>query len=206
MRNFLLLLSSIALVPAAVIAQQPDRHFATPSIATIAQHSTFLHGYLHGYEEGFHQGNFDLQMGRIQNGEGTRNASPNGYEKQFGPKKMFVEGFAEGFSVGYADAADGRRFRAFDNVLRASVRDTTDKPAARMFDEGIRDGYVAGQHQGLSDARRDIQAQSPPLATCPVKSAKPGQEFCTAFASGYELGYADGFTNQAKGTTTLAEN
>lgn len=202
MRKFVLLLSSLALVPIAITAQQPDRHFVTPSIAAIAHESTFLHGYLHGYEEGFHQGDFDLQMGRIENGDNRRSDAPKGYEKQFGPKQMFFAGYKEGFSVGYADAADERRFRAFDNVLRAAASEATEPSSAAMFDEGVRQGYLAGQHQGLNDARRDAQAQ--PSVACPTTPTNQGQEFCSAFTSGYQLGYADGFANQAK-TTTMAE-
>ena len=164
--------------------------------------STFLHGYLHGYEEGFHQGDFDLQMGRIERGEFNADGSPRGYRKEFGSKAMYKAGFHQGFAVGYADAAAGRRFRALENVTTAFTAGSAGtNVVSAAFDRGVQSGYVAGQHQGLADARRDLRAQ--PSPACP---GHPGAEqvgFCSAYTEGFQLGYADGFTNQAR--TTLAE-
>jgi hypothetical protein len=194
-----LLLLSISLVAAA---QENDAHFLTPRIATTAHRSTFVHGYLHGYEEGFHNGDFDLHMGRITRGEYTRDAKLSGYKKQFGPKQMFASGFREGFRVGYGDAAAGRSFRAIQNVEAASGSDTAnDVREILTYDEGIRQGYLAGQHQGLDDARG--QHASKPSPACPINTGATKAEFCAAYASGYGMGYSDGYVNQAK--TVVAE-
>jgi hypothetical protein len=196
---FLFLLLSTSLV---TVAQEKDAHYLTPRIAPTARRSTFIHGYLHGYEEGFHNADFDLHMGRVARGDYAPEAKPGGYRKQFGPKRMFESGFREGFRVGYADAAAGRSFRAIQNVEAASESDTaTDVREMLSFDEGIRQGYIAGQHQGLSDARG--QHESKPSPMCPVKSDATKQEFCVAYASGYGMGYSDGYVNQAK--TVVAE-
>jgi hypothetical protein len=196
----LIVLLWVAFVPALLNAQKLDAHSKVASIAPIVQRSTFLHGYLHGYEEGFHQGDLDLQLGRIERGDAAPNSTCKGYQKQFGSKQMFTAGFHQGFAVGYDDAADGRRFRAFDNVLRAAAGGSLKAATSgKYFDEGMQQGYAAGQHQGLADARAEAHAQ--PSTVCPLQTSNSA--FCAAFASGFRLGYTDGYTNQAK--TTLAE-
>jgi len=193
--------SLLLLCPLLATAQSKDAHFLTPKIAPAAHRSTFLHGYLHGYEEGFHDADFDLHMGRIARGEYGHDPKPSGYHKQFGPKSMFDSGYHEGFRVGYADAAAGRSFRAIQNVAAADADSSTDVAATLPYDEAVRQGYIAGQHQGLNDARG--QHESHPSPACPVTDGATKQAFCTAYASGYGIGYSDGFINQAK--TVVAE-
>lgn len=202
MRKTIVLLCCVALTPALLTAQDGDPHFDCTLIAPIAHRSTFLHGYLHGYEEGFHQGDFDLQMGRISRGDNNADASPKGYKKEFGPKAMYKTGFHEGFAVGYADAAGGRRFRAVQNVLTVVAANPAEGPIQpAAYDLGMRTGYVAGQHQGLADARRELPSK--PTGTCPAQTNTTHAGFCAAYVEGFQLGYSDGFTNQAK--TTLAQ-
>ena len=203
MRRLLVLLSCLAASPALLFAQKNDPHFMTPRIAPVAQRSAFVHGYLHGYEEGFHQADFDLQMGRIAHGQFTHDPSPTGYRKQFGPRQMYESGYHNGFRVGYADAAAGRSFRALQNV-EAGFSDQTSPATGATLEEGVQSGYLAGQHQGLEDARR--QVESHPAPACPVSSGKTQQEFCSAYASGYGMGYSDGYTNQTKTTVAEAKN
>lgn len=203
MRRLVLLLSCLLVTPSLLVAQKNDPHFATQAIAQTAKRSAFVHGYLHGYEEGFHQADFDLQMGHIARGDYNRDASPQGYKSQFGSKQMYKSGYRNGFEVGYADAAAGRSFRALATVEAATASTVRHNDAKwdGVYDEGVMSGYVAGQHQGLTDARQQIQAR--PSPACPVKDGKGQADFCTAYVSGYNIGYSDGFTNQAK--TTVAE-
>jgi hypothetical protein len=190
-------------VTPGLVAQKNDPHFATQKIASTAKRSAFVHGYLHGYEEGFHQADFDLQMGHIARGDYTRDASPTGYKHQFGSKQMYNTGYHNGFEVGYADSARGRSFRALGTVEAATGNAIAENDPKwdGVYDEGVMSGYIAGQHQGLSDARS--QVQSNPSPACPVKDGKDQADFCTAYVSGYNIGYSDGFTNQAK--TAVAE-
>jgi len=199
-RKLIVILTCFALSPALLAAQGPDPHFEAPRIAPIAHRSAFLHGYLHGYEEGFHQGDFDLQMGRVERGYYVADGSPKAYRRDFGPKEMYKSGFHEGFAVGYSDAAAGRSFRAIQNVIAATATADEVKVETPEYDGGVRLGYLAGQHQGLADARRELQAH--PSPACPVGGGKGQAEFCTAYAEGFQMGYSDGFANQAK--TTLA--
>lgn len=203
MRRLVLLLSCLVVIPGLLSAQKNDAHFATRKIAATAKKSAFVHGYLHGYEEGFHQADFDLQMGRISRGDYSRDGSPSGYKHQFGSKQMYNAGYRDGFEVGYADAAAGRSFRALATVEAATgdAMEQNDSKWDSVYDEGVMSGYVAGQHQGLDDARSQVQAH--PSPACPVKTGKGQADFCGAYVSGYNIGYSDGFTNQAK--TTVAE-
>lgn len=195
--SFLLLLSLFA------SAQEKDLHYLTPKLATSAHRSAFIHGYLHGYEEGFHEADFDVHMGRIARGDFARDHSSVGYRKHFGPKRMFDSGFHEGFRVGYADAATGRSFRAVQNVEAAGSVVTEEARESAIYDEGARLGYLAGQVQGLADARG--QHESKPSPACPVSSGKNKDEFCSAYASGFGIGYADGFVNQTKTVVAAAK-
>ena len=199
MRRLVLLLSCLMVSPSLISAQQhADPHFLTPRIAPTVQRSAFVHGYLHGYEEGFHEADFDLHMGRITHGNYSPEHAPSGYRRQFGSKQMFDSGYHEGFRVGYADGAAGRSFRAFQNVVTAvpAPGDLNPEGGVGAFDEGVRAGYVAGQHQGLDDARH--RRDSNPSPACPVGGGRLQQDFCAAYASGYAMGYSDGFVNQSK--------
>lgn len=184
--------------------KEKDPHFLTPRLAPSAHRSSFIHGYLHGYEEGFHEGDFDLHMGRIARGDFGHDHGSSGYRKQFGPKRMFDAGFHEGFRVGYADAAAGRSFRAVENVEAASGATAAEHTSENLaYDEGARLGYIAGQHQGLADARS--QHESNPSPACPITSGQSKQEFCAAYVSGFGIGYSDGFVNQAKTVVAAAK-
>ena len=194
----LLIFCSSLISTGLIFAQQSDAHFLTPRIALAVHRSAFVHGYLHGYEEGFHQADFDLHMGRVARGEYSHPDSHTGYHREFGSRHMFNSGFQQGFRVGYADGTSGRSFRAFESVVAAAgtfENAENDRPSS-AFDEGMRSGYTAGQHQGLEDARE--QRQSKPSPACPVNSGRTQKEFCTAYASGFGMGYSDGFVNQAK--------
>ena len=204
MRRAIFLLSCLVGIPGLMSAQPADAHVATPRLAPVAHRSAFIHGYLHGYEEGFHEADFDLHMGRIARGDYTHARAPNGYKKQFGPKRIYESGFGEGFRVGYADAAAGRSFRAVGNVESAiTAENAEDIRQSGAYDEGVRIGYVAGQHHGLDDARNQHQAK--PSPSCPVSREQSQQEFCNAYNGGFAIGYSDGFVNQNKATVAEAK-
>jgi hypothetical protein len=187
-------ISFLLLFPLLTAAQERDPHFLTPRIAPTAHKSTFIHGYLHGYEEGFHEADFDLHLGRPLRADERPKLA--GYRHEFGAKKMYESGFREGYRVGYADAATGRNFRAIQNVVDArEADDSSDVRESLPYDEAVRMGYVAGQKQGLNDARGQHEAS--PSPSCPV-SGNGKQEFCPAYARGFGIGYADGFANQTK--------
>jgi len=93
-----------------------------PGSATVLAHSAFAHGYRHGYEEGYHIGNTDVCVGtlprtRLREVRGLK----LGYSSQFGPRRVFEQGFQAGLKAGYGDGYTGRKFRAVDSLRAVSV-------------------------------------------------------------------------------------
>jgi hypothetical protein len=129
---------------------------------------------------------------------------------------MFINGYEQGFRVGYADAIYGRDFRAARELrtLSQQMQDIAQpEPAANSrqlsgnaeFDKGISDGYKKGLSTGLNDARAG-SVYHPDNSECPRKTT--AGQFCPAHRLGYELGYSDGYNNQRKpeeGVKTASE-
>lgn len=192
----------------AISAQESDPHFAAAPTSAIAHHSVFVHGYLHGYEQGFHEADLDVQLIRQ-----PRNVDkiPEfrqclGYRTQFGDKKIFHNGYREGFRVGYADGIARRSFRAIPEVESLTSAEEPDPQPNPQFDRGFSLGYRSGQQQGLHDGRSDANYQAPnPACPSDAQNTDAGGDFCKAFVSGFRLGYSDGFVNVAKAPAVSAE-
>lgn len=212
MARFALLVAALVAASLNLIAQSPDPHSTCKRTGAITKKSVFAHGYLHGYEQGFHLADVDIQMARsvrdisklkdvkeIKDGEH--------YDREFGDKGSFKNGYREGARVGYADGIAGRSFRAFDqlNPILPPATQVDVVPDA-VFDRGFSQGYMSGQHQGLTDGRRAV-AFTNPLPQCPaVRRRENPQDFCSAYVGGYRVGYADGFTNVARPATAQVES
>jgi hypothetical protein len=201
------LLLALLLPLSIAVAAQDDSHLKIDPAAPIYQRSVFLHGYAHGYELGFHSGDVDLHMARSSRDPRTIKMfkdSKRVYQRSFGNRDMFINGYEQGFRVGYADAFYGRDFRAA-RELRTLSQQMQDMGGQQQnaglrqvsnsseFDKGIADGYKAGLSNGLEDARSS-KGYHPENSECSRKS-NDGQ-FCPAHRLGYELGYSDGYNNQ----------
>lgn len=209
LRRAPLLLLSLVLPLCVAIAAQDDSHLQIDPAAPIYQRSVFLHGYAHGYELGFHSGDIDLHMARTSRDPRSIKMfkdSKRVYQHSFGNRDMFVNGYEQGFRVGYADAFYGRDFRAARELrtLSQQMQDIGGQQQntgshqlsnSSEFDKGIADGYKKGVNNGLNDARSS-KAYHPENSECSRKS-NDGQ-FCPAHRLGYELGYSDGYNNQHK--------
>src|SRR5512142_1872783 len=112
---------------------------------TLLSHSAFLRGYFAGYQQGFHQGDLDLQLGR--------NGDPDYYQGQdisfpsgLGNRNAYGKGFRKGFRVAYADAYEGRSFRAVDALRQVGARLPVPESAValRATEAGLMDGYGSG--------------------------------------------------------------
>jgi flagellar biosynthesis/type III secretory pathway protein FliH len=206
-----LLIATLLTIATITSAQEAfDPHYAATRTSAIARKSVFVHGYLHGYEEGFHLADLDIHMGRaardIRKCKEGREAA--GYRREFGNKRVFESGYREGVRVGYADGVAGRSFRAVNELeaLESAAPNAAEVRPDAIFDQGFSAGYTSGQHQGLEDGRSNMTF-TPPLAACPpLPTTAPDQPtFCAAYAGGYRVGYADGFTNVARRGTAQAE-
>ncbi len=166
--------------------------------------SAFAHGYMHGYEQGFHAADLDFQMARQPRDPAGIKAfkEVSGYRDQFGDKRFFVNGYREGFRVGYADSFRGARFRAVGELRAAALGLATggDPRPNQQFDAGISAGYSTGRREGLQDGR-DGAAFRDLAVYCHGRVYHPFQpsadEFCSGYGRGFRMGYADGYVNQA---------
>ncbi len=183
-------------------AQTPDPHLVHDPAQRLYSESPWAHGYLHGYAMGFHCGDLDVQLSHApQDIKQIRDfkRAKDQYQKGFGDKKSFIDGYEDGFSVGYADAYKGLEFRAVLNLRELSQDLPHVEPqAAPILDTAIMRGYTDGRKSGLADGRVEADYR-PDGSDCELslrfKSA-PAPFYCGVYALGYRLGYADGFTNQ----------
>ncbi len=203
-----LILAILLALSGALAAQDSDPHFASARTSAIAHRSVFVHGYLHGYEQGFHAADLDVQLIRPAREVARMPEFKEcvGYRPQFGDKKIFHNGYREGFRVGYADGMAQRSFRAIAEIESIATGMAEDDQPSRQFDRGFALGYRSGQQQGLHDGRIQTTYQTPNPA-CPSDSALPGsgEGFCAAFVSGFRVGYSDGFVNVARAPVVSAE-
>ncbi|HMK28956.1 MAG TPA: hypothetical protein VK473_04665 [Terriglobales bacterium] len=204
--SFLLPVALAFLSASAAGQLQGDAHVTTDRASAFLQQSAFAHGYMHGYEEGFHVADSDLQMYRdfrdVKAMGKYRKAL--GYRAEYGDHHRFEFGYREGFRVGYFDGYAGRRFRAVEEVRRAAGdlldrHDGNHRPAY-TFDEAVMSGYLSGRSQGLHDGR-EASGYRPAAGDCKsaigsLHASDGTPEYCDAFRRGYQIGYADGYTNQ----------
>jgi|SRR5947209_18158843 len=191
-------------------AQAPDPHLQEEGSAAMLSHCTFAHGYRHGYEEGYHIGNTDINMGRLARTKLTDLRDlKTGYSSNFGPKKMFEEGFHAGLKAGYNDGYLGRNFCAVETLRRVAAslqaENSPSDPNHSYFDQGFVTGYKNGLEHGSSDpaasALIDFHmvdcAQSQPASQRDVP-AQPS--YCEGYRRGFALGHADGFVLRPEGS------
>jgi len=187
----------------AVSAGAQDLHLREPGSARVLAHSAFAHGYRHGYEEGYHIGNTDVCVGtlprtKLREVRGLK----LGYASQFGPRRVFEQGFQAGLKAGYGDGYAGRKFRAVDSLRAVSValEDSLSPsaPAFAYFDQGFFSGYNEGFERGRSGSSSTAQLDFHFVGCSNFHPAKQDdlsaeQSYCDGYRRGYALGHADGF-------------
>ncbi len=193
----LLLLAAIPLVA----GHSRDFHLTQDSARRLFLESPFAHGYMHGYEMGYHCGDLDVQMSHppqdVKNEKHFKDGSKI-YEREFGDKTSFVQGYQAGFRMGYADSYHGVDFRAV-LALRQLSQDLPDidPNAAPILDTAVYKGYFDGAKNGLEDGRANGDYR-PDGADCELAlrfKEAPAKFYCSVYSLGYRLGYADGFHN-----------
>jgi flagellar biosynthesis/type III secretory pathway protein FliH len=190
-------------VAIAGMVQAQDAHLNEPGSSLVLAHSSFAHGYRHGYEEGYHVGNTDITLGtqpraKLKEAKGLK----LGYSSQFGPKKVFEQGFAAGLKAGYNDGYNGQAFRAVDSLraLAAWLEEShlPPDPTFAYFDQGFFSGYSEGMERGSASQAstgaidfRQVECS----ASHPAKPGSPPDQdgYCEGFRRGFALGHADGF-------------
>ncbi|HEV2963286.1 MAG TPA: hypothetical protein VG649_15765 [Candidatus Angelobacter sp.] len=200
---FLLLLLGGPQDKPATSSELPERHLNEAGCNVLFARSAFAHGYRHGYEEGYHLGNIDINMGRpLRTRSAQFHGLSTGYASQFGPRKSFESGFAEGVKAGYSDGYAGRVFRAVDTLrlVAASLSEAAAPagPSNMYFDQGFSFGYKQGLDPG-QNSKVATSVPGPRFASCsqfsplPEKDELARQSFCEGYERGQTLGHADAF-------------
>lgn len=186
------------MMAATSFSQSADRHLTSGESQVLFKKSTYAHGYMHGYEDGFHNADLDIHMGRVERPVSQIEdfKSCSGYQKEFGDKRFYRDGYHQGFAEGYADAINRREFRAIAGARKAAVGLTaaSDQTAERDFDEAFSRGYASGRKVDADRLRGRAEADYA-VNLCQSnashsKKTNP-REYCDAFARGFSLGFFD---------------
>lgn len=191
-------LFSLIMMAAAAYSQSADRHLSSGESQALFRKSTYAHGYMHGYEDGFHNADIDIHMGRTERQVSQIDdfKSCTGYEKAFGDKRFYRDGYQQGFREGYADGISGRDFRAIAGARKAAAGLTLadDGIAERDFDEAFSRGYDSGRKSNVatvgSHAETDF-ALNMCQSKAPHSKVSNPREYCDAFSRGFSLGFFD---------------
>jgi hypothetical protein len=185
--------SSLTPSPAVASSRWPlagERHLQDSASGALLANSAFAHGYRHGYDEGFHLGDLDIHMGRaarISEGLKESRSAARDYDKAFGSKQMFDEGYQAGFHSGYSDAMAGFEYRASKRTREAAEGLAILPPSRRkFFDEGFAGGYKSAQTHnapvsGVTPAYLEHYCDKTLSRSHPL-------EYCSGFSRGYLLG------------------
>ena len=195
-------LAALLFISLALPGLGQDTHLGQDPAQRLYSTSSFAHGYLHGYEQGYHYGDMDLQLSHgPQNLKAIRayNAGSRHFQKDFGDKVSFVQGYEAGFRVGYSDALGGSEFRAVLNMRElAHELPEIQEAEAPVLNQAITRGYSDGVKSGLNDGRTTADYR-PDGSDCELAlrfKEPPSKSFCSIYSLGYRLGYSDGFHNQ----------
>lgn len=189
------LVLAVLLFLSTTILLAQDRHLSDDPAHALYAESAFAHGYIHGYQEGFHHGDLDLQLGRAARDPsslpGFRHWT-DGFQRTFGSRDLFKQGFRDGVRAGYSDAINQYPFGAIASLRQAAAGVTFGKQANNHFDTGFHDGYDHGRRKGAEDGR-SAAANDPIEPPCLGLPAP----YCSGYHRGFLIGYGDGFRNQS---------
>jgi len=165
------------------------------------------HGYEHAYRDGADRGRQDrerraaysLQDNDYQIGART-------YERAFGDRNQYMDGYREGYKAGYDDGFAGRDgqysqlYARPQAGVRVSPREDpyADRPYSSTdmaFDAGYREGITIGQQDRGRNARSNYR-NSPAYKNADLgyrSTYGDKRQYQTQYRDGIERGYEDGF-------------
>ncbi|HUR36759.1 MAG TPA: hypothetical protein VM009_03010 [Terriglobales bacterium] len=164
--------------------------------------SAFAHGHRHGYEEGYSAADEDIHQGRVQRVFREKDVpKPRGYQKAFGDKRHFRQGFIYGYMAGYRDSFRERSFilpswvaaiQPFSWMSALPQSEGSFIPAGNLlaiFESGVMDGYRSGlATQVLENDARALASQG--SQNCRAQGPRP-DGYCDGFTQGFLIGIAD---------------
>ena len=147
------------------------------------------HGYEHGYRDGADRGRQDRERGvaRANMSANDYRAGAREYDPSFGDRRQFIQGYQEGLQAGYDDGYNFYdRPGRYDQVYGRrggdnNVRSRQSRSSDATFDDGYREGVVAGQQDVRQNTRSDYRRS---------RSYQGGDQ---NYQDGFERGYQDGY-------------
>jgi hypothetical protein len=165
------------------------------------------HGYEHAYRDGADRGRQDRERrAEYSLRDNDYLAGARTYEKAFGDKAQYMDGYREGYKAGYDDGFNGRdgqygqlyarpsggnRAPARNDVYGANPPSATDM----AFDAGYREGITLGQQDRGRNARSNIQGSAAYRSGDLGYRSSYGDRnaYRLQFRDGVERGYEDGY-------------
>lgn len=170
------------------------------------------HGYEHAYRDGADQGRQDRESRRPYTLRDTDYWAARSYERAFGDRGEYMDGYRQGYQAGYDEAFYGLPGQYGDLYAKpqagARVPPNQDPYANRpysstdmAFDAGYREGVTLGQQDRQRNSRSNYRNSTT------YKNGDLGyrstygdrRQYQTQFRDGIDRGYEDGF-GRAQGT------
>ncbi len=167
-----------------------ENHLQPTSVGALFLDSAFAHGYRHGYDQGFHLADLDVHMGRSSQQMTKRQfrQASREFNKSFGSKNLFEQGYQVGLSAGYQDSFAGREYQASERAkLAASGLEDALPPSRRQyFDDGFAGGYASARVQSVPSKGMTLDYLVQYCQETLLASHPP--EYCSGFSRGFVFG------------------
>ena len=193
--------SAIAFVPGAEGRTRDDQVRAREYGGSLDARQ---HGYEHAYRDGADQGRQDRERKMPNSWRDNAYWGARSYEKAFGDRNEYMEGYREGYQAGYDDGYYGLGGQYGQLYGRSqSGRPLANDPYAdrrfgatdMAFDSGYREGVTLGQQDRGRNARSNFRGNNIYKNGDLGYRASYGdrEAYRMQFRDGLERGYADGY-------------
>ena len=163
------------------------------------------HGYEHAYRDGADQGRQDREAKRAYSWRNNDYWGTRGYERAFGDRNEYMEGYREGYQAGYDDGyygLQGQYGQIYGRPHSGGRAPTPDPYANRpysstdmAFDAGYREGITLGQQDRSRNTRSNYRDsgtyRNGDLGYRSTYGDRNG--YRTQFRDGVDRGYEDGY-------------
>jgi hypothetical protein len=170
------------------------------------------HGYEHAYRDGADQGRQDRERRMSYNLRDSSYWGQRGYERAFGDRNQYLDGYRQGYQAGYDEAFYGvsgqygqlyARPQAGQRVPAASdpYADRQHSWTDMAFDAGYREGVTLGQQDRARNSRSNYQNsatyRSGDMGYRPSYGDR--ESYRVQFRDGVQRGYEDGYGRSQTG-------
>jgi len=163
------------------------------------------HGYEHAYRDGADQGRQDREARRPYSWRNNDYWGARSYERAFGDRNEYMEGYREGYQAGYDDGyygLQGQYGQIYGRPQSGGRVPTPDPYANRpysstdmAFDAGYREGVTLGQQDRLRNTRSNYRnSSSYRNGDLGYRSTYGDRDsYRRQFRDGVDRGYEDGY-------------